>query len=254
MKKPTTSQYEALEHCYDYFNQHLFDGKLPAVIFTTQRKKHMLGYYSNKRWKSANNEVCDEIAINPDYIAHVSYIKLMQTIVHEMAHCWQFHYGKPSRGGYHNHQWGNKMRSIGLIPSNTGEPGGQALGQQMDDYPDPNGKFIKLCLRLLNKKIYPIHWVDRYGQPVSLDIDKIKSANEATQQLTGELAIEQVPEIIKLMDQRKDEPINQPLPPRRLVNQSKLKYTCQSCNINIWGKPRLNIICGDCGIQLVTHE
>jgi len=30
-------------------------------------------------------------------------------------------------------------------------------------------------------------------------------------------------------------------------NRNKIKYTCEACSINVWGKPGLNIDCGDCG-------
>jgi len=30
----------------------------------------------------------------------------------------------------------------------------------------------------------------------------------------------------------------------------KMKYVCPKCNIKLWGKPNLNIICGECNITL----
>ncbi|WP_236870604.1 hypothetical protein [Candidatus Bandiella numerosa] len=30
----------------------------------------------------------------------------------------------------------------------------------------------------------------------------------------------------------------------------KIKYVCPDCNIKLWGKPNLNIICGDCDTAL----
>ena len=58
----------------------------------------------------------------------------MSTLVHEMAHQWQYQFGTPSRGGYHNKEWGRKMKEVGLHPSNTGLPGGRETGQQMTHY------------------------------------------------------------------------------------------------------------------------
>jgi hypothetical protein len=225
----------------------------------------MLGYYSNKRWKSTDGNRCDEIAINPDYIAHVSYIKLMQTIVHEMAHCWQYHFGTPSRVGYHNKEWADKMRSIGLIPSSTGKPGGKVLGQQMDDYPDPKGKFLKACVALLKDKKYPIHWVDVYSRPPSLDIDKLQVAQQTLQNESGrEEAITRLlddlnitPEVTSIIQQLVfDTQVNQqPVVPEDIKNpsKSKRKYTCPGCMLNVWGKPDLFIKCGNCDESLVTQ-
>src|SRR5262245_14971271 len=35
--------------------------------------------------------------------------QILSTLVHEMVHGEQHHYGKPSRGGYHNKQWADWM-------------------------------------------------------------------------------------------------------------------------------------------------
>ncbi len=29
-------------------------------------------------------------------------------------------------------------------------------------------------------------------------------------------------------------------------DKNKKKYTCPGCDNNVWGKPKLNLICGDC--------
>ncbi len=50
----------------------------------------------------------------------------LSTLVHEMCHVWQHHTpAKKCRGGYHDRVWGAKMEEIGLMPSNTGLPGGK---------------------------------------------------------------------------------------------------------------------------------
>ena len=36
-------------------------------------------------------------------------------------------------------------------------------------------------------------------------------------------------------------------PRRRASASSKTRYTCPTCKANIWGKPQLRVICGDCG-------
>jgi hypothetical protein len=37
--------------------------------------------------------------------------------------------------------------------------------------------------------------------------------------------------------------------PRR--KESKRKYTCPHCTVNVWGKPGLHVRCDDCGVALV---
>lgn len=58
-----------------------------------------------------------------------------------MCHLWQHHFGKPGRSRYHNKEWADKMRSIGLVPSNTGEEGGKDTGDQMTHFIDDKGLF-----------------------------------------------------------------------------------------------------------------
>jgi hypothetical protein len=59
-----------------------------------------------------------------------------------MAHQWQQDIGTPPRHGYHNGEWAQKMEEIGLIPSNTGQPGGKRTGQRMSHYIDRDGRFM----------------------------------------------------------------------------------------------------------------
>ncbi len=52
----------------------------------------------------------DEIAMNPSYFGVVPLLEILQTLVHEMAHAWQFHFGEPGRRGYHNKEWADKWK------------------------------------------------------------------------------------------------------------------------------------------------
>jgi predicted SprT family Zn-dependent metalloprotease len=93
--------------------------------------------------------VTDEIALNPSYFKTRTSEQVLSTLVHEMAHLWQYHYGKISRAGYHDRQWSSKMQEIGLIPSDTGQPGGKVTGQKMSHYIDPDARFSHHCAELL---------------------------------------------------------------------------------------------------------
>ena len=119
--RPTPATYHQLQTAYDWFNENLFEQALPDCLITLQRKSRAMGYYSPQRWTNAHGEKTDEIALNPAYFANHSLKELLQTLVHEMCHQWQQHFGKPSRNGYHNRQWADKMESVGLMPSSTGE-------------------------------------------------------------------------------------------------------------------------------------
>ena len=157
-----------LQAAYDHFNRALFDDLLPGALITLQRKNGMYGYFSRAnfvaREQSAGpddaKQSADEIALNPDVFARVDDTEIMQTLVHEMTHQWQFHFGTPSQRTYHNREWAAKMESIGLMPSSTGEPGGRKTGQHMSDYPIEGGKFETTWLKL-QRRGFKIGWESR---------------------------------------------------------------------------------------------
>lgn len=37
---------------------------------------------------------------------------------------------------------------------------------------------------------------------------------------------------------------------KKETNRNKVKYTCPDCDSNVWGKPKLNVWCGECDSQL----
>ena len=98
---------------------------------------------------TADGQESDEIALNPRDIRTRPLINVLSTVVHEMVHLAQHHFGKPSRNGYHNRQWATAMKAIGLQPSDTGEPGGRETGQQVSHYVVPGGPFDLACQELL---------------------------------------------------------------------------------------------------------
>jgi predicted SprT family Zn-dependent metalloprotease len=148
---PTHRTYTSLDAAYDFFNRELFAGSLPPCLITMQRHKGAYGYFSGNRFASLANpeEVTDEIALNPATFATRTPPEILSTLVHEMVHLWQHHHGKPSRSGYHNAEWAAKMRAVGLIPSDTGEPGGKETGQKMTHFVQPQGRFEQACTAYL---------------------------------------------------------------------------------------------------------
>lgn len=152
MNNPTKKNYDDFNKAYDFFNRRLFGGDLPRCLLTMQRSKKYYGFFAGESWKSTEDgEKTDEIAMNPSTFKARSTEDILSTLVHEMAHLWQFHHGKPSRSGYHNKQWAVKMRELGLIPSDTGMPGGKETGQSMTHYVADGGRFQKVCQELVAK-------------------------------------------------------------------------------------------------------
>ncbi len=169
LRGPTDDVCRELTHAYDFFNAELFDGDLPPCLITLQRYSRAYGYFSGKRFvDKARGRVTDELALHPTMIASRVIDKTLSTMVHEQAHIWQFHFSAyDSRRGvmraYHDLEWGDKMESIGLMPSNTGEPGGKKTGRQMTHYIISNGAFDKACKKLLETG-FQITWQENLSE------------------------------------------------------------------------------------------
>lgn len=211
----TKREYSELDRAYDYFNRELFNNQLPPPLITLQRKGRAMGYFHSERFQAvAGRDTVDELALNPDCFGAGDY-EMLDTLAHEMCHLWQAHYGKPSRNGYHNAQWVQKMLAIGLMPFDTKvhtladarrlEPEQiKKTGQQVSDFPLAGGLFERKARELIAAG-WHIRWESK------------------------------------------------PLVSRRQAQKrNKVKYQCPLCAANAWGKPALKLICGDCREWMVV--
>lgn len=146
----TEKQYKNLDDAYQYFNKKLFENKLPDSIITLNAKGKTAGYHHFQKYSiKENKQKISEIAFNPVTFEDQEDIEILQTLCHEMVHLWQHVFGNPPRRGYHDREWGSKMKEIGLYPSSTGEVGGKEVGQSMSDYIIEGGEFEKVAKAFL---------------------------------------------------------------------------------------------------------
>ncbi|HHH0306414.1 TPA: SprT-like domain-containing protein, partial [Yersinia enterocolitica] len=263
MTRATERAYSELQQAFDFYNQRLFNGELPDCLITFQRGKNTMGYFSFRRFVAADGSgtMIDEIALNPEYFPSYPLIEVMQTLVHEQCHMWQFHFGNPSRKTYHNAQWAAKMESIGLMPSSTGHPGGAKVGQKINDYPIPGGRFQLVTLELFQGQ-FALSWFDRY--PVKVEQPKDLSSvieqwrETLTQaQLSSGSGID-IEAVLSMALLPSVEPQNvdtdvmageDAAPVAAFLDRpknNKCKYQCSGCGVAVWGKAGLNIRCADC--------
>jgi predicted SprT family Zn-dependent metalloprotease len=223
----TTVQFKTLDDLYRFYNKGLFAGKLAECIVNMSRKNGTYGFFVAHRWKSADageDKIIHEISLNPDHLGRPS-IEWHATLVHEMCHLWQQDFGHPSRGAYHNKEWAYKMDTIGLIPSDTGEPGGKKTGQNMTHYINPEGAFMRIFNSLTTETLE------------ALRIKYLPAFQHTT-----------LPPRRRAVDGRTkglEEPDNEGGGETEKYN-SKTKYSCP-CGNNVWGRPGLDIVCGECG-------
>lgn len=158
--RPTPETYDALQRAYDHFRYRLFrDDNLPDCLFTLQRRGRSYGYFCPDQVCSRNGHVSDEIAMNPAHFGVRSTEEILSTLVREMVKLWQHHRGKPGRRGYHNREWAEKMKAVGLHPSDTGGKGGRETGDRMNHYIMPGGAFAQAAAVLVNQN-FALPWSD----------------------------------------------------------------------------------------------
>lgn len=141
-------QYAALQQAFEYFNRKLFADELSECFITLHRKRNARGFHWSDAYHGPNDTILNEIALNPAVFDR-SDLDILSTLVHEMCHQWQAEYGKPSRNGYHNKEFANKMKSVGLKPTHNGKLDGKETGQNMTHIILENGYFDVAAKELL---------------------------------------------------------------------------------------------------------
>lgn len=147
---PTVETYAGLDKAFNYFNDRLFENRLPPVMITLTRKRGAHGYFWAEQFKHREDgDPTHEIALNPNTMDR-TLDAVLSTLVHEMTHLEQQEFGTPGKKGHHNREWVRMMERVGLIPSDTGEPGGKQTGRKMTHYIDPMGDFLTAYSELVD--------------------------------------------------------------------------------------------------------
>jgi hypothetical protein len=166
MTEPITlAEYGGFQKAYDFFNVALFDAALPDLLVTLQRKANTRGYFSPDRFSARDNDhTVHELALNPDTFEGRSDEEIFSTLVHEMVHAWQEWFGHPPAGCYHNKGWAAKMEALGLMPTDSGMPGGKRTGQRVTHYIIPKGRYAAAYAKL-KQQGYQLGWQSRVNDP-----------------------------------------------------------------------------------------
>jgi hypothetical protein len=162
---PTIGQtYGPLQALFDHLNRELFGGRLPHCLITLQRRARSKGYFARERFAAIGGEArTDEIAMNPAHFRINPARDTASTLLHEMVHLWQYHFGSPKKSGYHDREWAAKMVALELMPSTTGAPGGKLTGHKVDHYV-LDGEAFDLSWRRFEATGQAIGWGDAAQQ------------------------------------------------------------------------------------------
>ena len=117
-----------------------------------------------------------------------------------------------------NQEFAAIMASVGLICSDTGDPGGRQTGDHMTHYIDPNGLYAEVFQSMPEECLLPFKLLfdnDTFllGKPYkSVGLSKIE------------------------------------------LSKIKTKYTCLGCGAAVWGRPALDLSCNPCKQVMVVID
>ena len=143
-QQPTEDIYPVLQKAYDHFNKKVFGNKLPNCLITLSAElKSARGYYRHHPFEHSDDkkQVTDEISLNPFTFTGRTDREIYSTLVHEMVHLWQHHFGVKNTKTHHDSEWADKMEEIGLMPTSTGVEGGKRTGRKVTHYIIEGGTF-----------------------------------------------------------------------------------------------------------------
>jgi len=212
--KPTRDTYDRLQQAFDHFNKALFNGDLPNALITLQRRKGTFGFFSGDKFNDDQGRAADEIALNPARFGDRPLIEILGTLVHEMVHLWQHHQGIPGRGRYHNREWADKMKSVGLQPTDTGEECGKETGETVTHMIVAGGAFEQAAQKLIARD-FAIAWKEAPAAP---------------------------PPNLNGRDQATATP----------KSGKRLRYACPDCELKAWAKHDARLVCGDHMVPMVV--
>lgn len=214
--KPLLEQSKAYSGAFDYFNNRLFGGRLsPCMLMLTRNKHTTGGYFCPDKWFNDSGDPLPEIAINANNFVAGDLSKLFTILIHEMAHQYQWQFGKPSRSGYHNKEWAKLVKGIGLQPISDD---GKETGQNVDTVLIENSKAETAVLEIPDECVFPF-----YADPL-------------------------------IMGDGDDNPEqDEHVPERKKKSGKRVKYTCAECGLNAWAKADASIICGECSRVMIGN-
>lgn len=177
---PTRETYAELEKAYDFFNQALFEGRLHSCLITLQRQHDTFGYFSANQFVSRDAKSAHEIALNPSYFAIRPIPETLSVLVREMVTLDQVLHSKNKlpRRRYRNREWADMCEAIGLMPSDTGLPGGKRVGDNVQTYIIAGGPFDNACTQLVDEK-FTLSWLDRFPPKILAPMGPIGGDAEA---------------------------------------------------------------------------
>jgi hypothetical protein len=219
---PNNIQHEAYSKAFGHFNKTLFSGTLPLVMLTLTRDEQALkGYYMPDAWHDEKENSFAEISLNANSMKDDVYF-LLNVLIHEMVHLWQFTFGSPDKGS-HNEEFAVKCEELGLVFTN--DRTGQAVQTEIGDTGEGEScKALDAMASLPEEAIFPY-------------MSKDKGTSTPP----------------------KWHPIPVPVPAKPKPRKPRAKkvpltnYACPICGVLASAKPKIFLLCGECDEPLIEE-
>lgn len=229
-ESPTTEVAREWQVAFAYFNERLFGGTLPDCLITFTSMPGAQGYFCPESFRNKKGRVAHEIALNPAYFV-IGDEETYRTLVHEMVHLWRHVFGRRNRKGgygapgYHDIVWAEKMEAIGLMPSDTGKPGGRRTGFSMGDYTIEGGPFDLACRELLISG-HEVNWRD--GRELVWFADPFAATQDGEAKPTAAA--------------------------RARSKSTRTCFVCLGCDLRAWSRRTAKLTCTDCNLPLAAES
>jgi predicted SprT family Zn-dependent metalloprotease len=113
-----------------------FDGKLPEVVLSFDvRDRRNLGHYCLRR---NGLGVRWNVNLNPIHLGRPLY-EVLATLLHELAHAWQYEQGTGAKPPHHNREFVEKCEEMGIPTNSQGHYLGVTRGSPFHAYCKAHG-------------------------------------------------------------------------------------------------------------------
>jgi predicted SprT family Zn-dependent metalloprotease len=207
---PTLEIADELQKAFAHFNQALFDNNLPHVVLTLTRLRKYEGLFAPKRWLEQKGKKADhhEIQLDAVRIREKGAKHALQTLVHEMCHLLVYTHTENAK---EKHNPYHCKKWAGAMKAVGLQPVAVVKGVRVE------GKETGASC---TDDIIPGGEFDKSADAL------IKEGFHFSWGAVAE------PEKVKKQKSKKA--------------GAKVAHVCPKCEQKAWGKPSLNITCGDC--------
>lgn len=249
--KPSLEITTALQKLFDILNERLVVpylrdkngsplGAVPDCVITAQAlPEGAKGYAAGQVWGNQHGTVLDQITLVFPAHRWSDPKDVAATLVHEMMHVKQNAHGKRSKKtpGYHNRQFCDWLKPLGIQTSTTGGPDGKEVGVKMGQYVIEGGPFDLVMDQIVSEG-FSIPWDSMFKTDGSMPSFRGTSTRGSSSEDTSTTNA-------------------RPIVRKRRKDSSKTKFVCENCEAFVRGAPTNEVGChkeGCDGLLMVMED